>query len=203
MVSAKNEVPIHWGDGLWTLHSYEGQTCNDFDYFMENMQEKLEADRVVLAISADHNFRQDILPTYKHNREDKREPMLRQLLKQYALDNYECFQRPGLEGDDVLGILSTSKQVIKGEKIIVSIDKDMRTIPGLILNWNHAQHAVNTGHLEAFTDAIYEVTEEQADYFHLLQAFAGDTTDGYAGCPGIGMQSADEILSDEPHVNRR
>ncbi len=200
MCSATNENPIYWGDGLWTLHSYEESTLNDFDYFIETIASELRADRVVLTVSDDANFRKDILPSYKHNRTNKRQPMLRYLLKDHAENEYDCYKRPGLEGDDVLGILAGSHKIIKGERVIVSIDKDMKTIPGKILNWNHAWFAKNKGLIKSVEDAIFEVTDEQADYFHLLQTLAGDTVDGYGGCPGIGMQTADAILQEPAHV---
>jgi DNA polymerase-1 len=87
--------------------------------------------------------------------------------------------RPRLEGDDILGILATWQKV-RGEKVIVSIDKDMKTIPGLYCR-----------DLDA---GIVEVSEEEADNWHLIQTLAGDQTDGYPGCPGIGMDRAAKAI---------
>lgn len=187
-------------NGIWFQVADEVTGQCYIDNFIHDMQEALGADNVVCALSdRKANWRKDVLPSYKANRKDTVPPVLRWEFCDYIEEQYETFIRPGLEGDDVLGILSTSQR-IKGEKVIVSIDKDMKTIPGAILNWNHANAAVAQGVLKNVGQAIHIVTEEQADYFHLLQTLAGDPTDGYAGCPGIGMQTADEILRDTPHI---
>jgi DNA polymerase-1 len=39
-----------------------------------------------------------------------------------------------------------------------------------------------------------EVSEDEADYWHLFQTLTGDQTDGYSGCPGIGPKKAEAIL---------
>jgi len=71
---------------------------------------------------------------------------------------------------------------VKGEKVIVSIDKDMKTIPGLFIRWG-------TEDAE-----LIEVTEQQADYWHLYQTLTGDVTDGYKGLPGCGPKGAEKVL---------
>lgn len=189
-----------WGEGLWTLHAYECDATQWFDKFIADIMEKLNGTDLILALSDSENWRKDVLPTYKHNRAKTRPPMLRKFMNQYAIDNYNVMQRPTLEGDDILGILATSKTIVKGDKVIVSIDKDLKTIPCQILNWNHASSAVSSGLAKSVNDCVFTVTKEQADYYHLLQTLAGDTTDGYGGCPNIGLGTADTILSDEPHI---
>ena len=46
-------------------------------------------------------------------------------------------------------------------------------------------------------DPITEVTvtEDEANYRHMLQTLTGDTADGYPGCPGIGAVTAEKILT--------
>jgi DNA polymerase-1 len=86
--------------------------------------------------------------------------------------------RPNLEADDVMGIFSTNPKYKPGaKKIIVSIDKDMQTIPGWLFNPDKDYQP-------------WEVTKEHADRFHLAQALGGDQTDNYAGCPSIGFATA-------------
>ena len=67
---------------------------------------------------------------------------------------------------------------------MVTIDKDMSTLPGL----HYRLHQTVLG--------VFEVTEAQADLFHLKQGIAGDVTDGYAGCPGWGMETAEQYLAE-------
>ena len=186
--AAVAEKPIHWGDGLWTLHADENEARASVDRRLAEYMETLEADGMILSLSDKTNFRYNVYPEYKSNRKDKRQPMLREQLKQYCLDNYETFLRPGLEGDDVLGILATSPVIVKAqEKIIVSEDKDMRTIPGLYCNFKkYAEDGVRT------------ITENEATWWHMTQTLTGDTADGYPGLPGCGPKGAEKILGTDP-----
>lgn len=195
--AAMAEKPTHWGDGLWTLHSDFNEASAQMDDYLANLVEELHGDRLVIALSDSENFRKKVLPSYKENRADTRKPILLKPLRTHMAEHYEVWQRPGLEGDDVLGILSTSDKIIKGERVVVSIDKDLKTIPGLLINLKKAGEAKLEGAIEDIRDGIYEVTEEEADLFHLIQTVAGDATDGYSGCPGIGMLVAERILTGE------
>ncbi|WP_211876477.1 hypothetical protein [Plastoroseomonas hellenica] len=71
---------------------------------------------------------------------------------------------------------------------MVSIDKDMKTVPGLYVNADKRD-------LGALDSSV-----AQADYWHMYQTLIGDTTDGYTGCPGIGPKKAVAIL--EPFTDR-
>ena len=130
----------------------------------------------------------DVLPTYKENRKGVRKPLVLSALKEWVADEYETFIRPTLEADDVMGILATWGKFKKGyKKIIVSEDKDMKTIPAWL--WNPAKDA-----------KPWKVSEEEAQYWHMLQTLSGDATDNYDGCPGIGDVMADRILKKDPHI---
>lgn len=179
--AAAAEEPINWGDDLWTLHAYETPAKNALDDRIRSLTEKLEADEVIIALSDKDNFRKEILPTYKANRANVRKPMLLNVLKDYLRENFKVFERPRLEGDDVLGILATWKN-LKGDKIIVSKDKDFKTIPAKVYYANRPD------------DGVREISEHDADYFHMVQTLTGDTTDNYKGCPGCGPVKAEKVL---------
>jgi DNA polymerase I len=176
-----NEHPVQWTPELWTLHSELPPSTAHFDERINMLKEKLEADKVVLALS-DYTkpWRQKIMPTYKANRKATRKPVVFGPLREYAHETYDTYQKPGLEGDDVLGILLTHPKLIPGEKILVSLDKDMRTLPGEHYNFQK--------------DVRFTVTPAHADLYHMRQTLTGDTTDGYPGCPGVGPVSADKVL---------
>ena len=89
--------------------------------------------------------------------------------------------KPGLEGDDRLGILATRP----GNGIVVSDDKDLKGIPGQLFRPSK--------------DELLEINVEDADRFFLTQVLTGDTTDGYKGVPGIGPKKAEVILGTRPH----
>ncbi len=79
--------------------------------------------------------------------------------------------------DDAIGIDAT--RFADPENIVVSPDKDMKQIPSNL--WN-------------LSDDVVEITVEDGDRWHLIQTLSGDPTDGYSGCPGIGVKRATELL---------
>jgi DNA polymerase-1 len=202
MAALRVEVETQWDESLWTLHSDLDDGIMELDGMVQEIQEGLGADRVIMALSDydEPNWRLSVLPSYKQHRrgELKRRPIIWRPLREYIHETYETYQRPGLEGDDVLGILLTHPKVVKGEKICVSIDKDMNTLPGLHLNFDKARAAGDD-----LGDHVYEVSEAEADTFHMLQTIAGDAVDGYSGAPGWGMVRAERLLREgkvlEPH----
>jgi DNA polymerase-1 len=147
----------------------------------------LQADHALVCLSDKTNWRKQILPTYKSNRKDIERPILLDYVKQHLMDNFESIIYPGLEADDVMGILSTHPTKIEGKKIIVSEDKDMRSIPGWLYN---PSKDVNPQY----------ISEQEADRYHLYQTLTGDSTDGYKGCPGAGPVKANSLL-DSNHSN--
>ena len=176
------EQEIDWGEDLWTLHSNLDEAKALVETKLLRWQERFSAD-IVIGFSDSANFRKAVYPDYKGNRKSKRKPLAYKPLKQWMEGVWESYQRPGLEGDDILGILATHPKAIRGQKIIVSIDKDMKTIPGYV--WNPDKD----------DEPIFYSTEE-ADYWHLYQTLTGDTTDGYPGLPGCGPKGAEKVLED-------
>ena len=169
------EIEIDWGDDFWTLHADASAAKTAFDQEIRRLQKRLDTAEVTVALSDPHyNWRLEVLATYKQNRRGKRKPVVYRALKEYAKSRYETAEIPGLEADDVLGVLSGP------DHIIVSEDKDLKTIPGVLYN--------------PAKDSRVEITTEEADRNHLLQTLTGDSVDGYSGCPGIGPKRAAALL---------
>jgi DNA polymerase-1 len=181
--AAAVETEIDWGEDLWTLHSNLDEAKSVVINQIAGWAERLDAVGVVVSFSDSHNFRKDIYPLYKSNRKGKRKPVAYKPLVQWMSETWATYVRPGLEGDDVLGILSTSEVIIKGTKIIISVDKDFKTIPGYFFN------------PDKDTQPVF-ITRETADYMHLYQTLTGDATDGYPGLPGCGPKGAEKVLED-------
>lgn len=160
----------------------------ELDEQVEVLADQMEATKVVICLSSDPNWRKTVLPTYKGNRKGE-DPEYRAALKQHLIDNYECEQRPTLEGDDVMGILATDPDY-PGKKVIVSIDKDMQTIPTRI----YPKRSVNWLFNPDKDRKPRKVSENEADYFWMLQTLMGDSTDGYTGIPNVGPAKAQKIL---------
>ncbi len=157
---------------------------------IKSLEETFEADKSIIALSkvgqgGKDNYRKSILPSYKDNRNRKGyKPVGLPLLFEWLPTEFKTYAFDTLEGDDVLGILATHPTLVKGDKIIVSIDKDMKTIPSKLI-WR-------------IEDGIKEITKKQADYWHLFQTLTGDTTDNYKGCPTVGPKTAEKILASDP-----
>lgn len=181
--AARAEFKHDWGDGVFTWAADAKTAASDLDVKLARLMETLHGDRMVLAIKSGTNWRRAVYSGYKANRQDTKEPLARAALMEHVKANYEVFQRNSLEGDDVLGILATHPRLIEGEKIIVSIDKDMRSIPALVYNPDHPERGVQP------------VPEADADAFHMYQTLVGDKTDNYPGLAGCGPKKADLILA--------
>ena len=151
-----------------------------------DIQRNTDCNNAVLCFSDRQNFRKKILTTYKANRSGNRKPIAYAGLKEKLKKCYETFEKPTLEGDDIIGILATHPSIIKGRKVIYSQDKDLLQIPGR--------------HYNIKEKCFQEVTEEAANRHHYMQTLSGDRTDNYFGCPGIGPKKAEAVLdkTDEP-----
>lgn len=181
-VAAAGQRTTDWGDGDVTTHVEKLEDVTPIlDHKLERLKEQLEADQYVICLSCptEEGWRKKILPTYKAGRGPK--PELLGPLKGYLRETYRTYEKPSLEADDVMGILSTHPSIIKGQKIIVSIDKDMKTIPGWLFNPDKDTKP-------------RLISQEEADYWHLYQTICGDTADNYGGCPGAGPDKVDTIV---------
>jgi DNA polymerase-1 len=175
--AAASEQPINWGDGLWTLHSFENDVMIKIADFITGLMEKANTDKVEVALSDKHNFRKDVADYYKANRANTRRPMLLQYAKDFMADEYNGVIWKNLEADDVLGIKVTESD----EYLIWSSDKDLKTC--------HGRHLTDEG--EVYID------EQQADYWFLTQVLTGDSTDNYPGCPKVGAKTAEKLLAED------
>lgn len=172
-------------EGVWYFNGKDDEPAVHADYdeaikkveeYIDKVANHLKADALVICLTDETNFRLDIYPKYKHNRVGKRRPEFLRAVKDYLAETYQTYKRPGLEADDCMGILATHASLIRGEKIMVSEDKDMKTVPAMLFNPEKDQKA-------------RKVSETEAMRFHLEQTLTGDPTDGYPGCPGIGPKS--------------
>lgn len=160
----------------------------------------LEATGVQVYLSdPDSNWRTQIAGDYKAyrnssgmpqgTRDTLSRPLLLGRMKDYLRVKYGASHWPALEADDTLGILMTTPDLFPGRLVMVGRDKDFDTIPGL-------HHQIGRDYDGDGRPVTRTVTQEYADYWHMVQAFAGDRVDGYPGCPGIGMKRAMDILAE-------
>jgi DNA polymerase-1 len=184
---------IDWGDDQLSSVADLAAALQDLDGKVDGILQATGATRAIMCLTDSDraaNFRRSLLDSYKEHREQvgTARPMAYRGLRKWVRDHYEFRQIRGIEADDTLGILATVEQV-KGlrlppveERVIASIDKDLKTIPGWHYNWR--KHDLG----------VVEQTEEEADREHMLHTLIGDRTDGYPGAPGIGKVRAARLL---------
>lgn len=176
--AANVDYAMDWGDGFYTSMGDLHQAMALVTARIEEISKSFNNAHPTVALSCDGNYwRHDIYPAYKGNRTTIK-PVVLKALREEMQKVYECVMLPKLEADDVLGIFATSG-VLK-DPIVFSEDKDLDSIP--------CYRARKPG-------LLYKITPAEADYNHLVQAFTGDPTDGYPGCPGIGPKTAAKILA--------
>jgi len=181
---ASTEQEIDWGDDVWTLYTDLKQAKDVFNAAVDAITNKLRPDDILHCLS-DHqnNFRKQVDPTYKSNRKGTRKPVGYKALRDWIVDTYPSMTMPNLEADDVMGILATKPENI-GKCVVVSSDKDLKTIPCKLYR--------------PMQDELLEITEAEADRYFFHQTLTGDTTDGYKGCAGVGEKTAIKILGNKP-----
>jgi len=126
------------------------------------------------------NFRYDLAKTqeYKGNRRDNVKPAHYQHIREYLQTEWGAQVTEGCEADDAISI-----EAYRGDlesTVIVSVDKDMLTIPCWNFNFVTSTWVKNT-HWESLL-FLYE------------QILTGDRTDNIIGIHGIGPKKAQKIL---------
>jgi DNA polymerase-1 len=182
-IALNNEVETNWGDGLWTLHCDEALCKADVDSVIDDLGASLQADDYVIALTDSSNFRKDVLPSYKSNRKDKRKPITLKALREYVLEKHNGVVWKNLEADDVMGIMAT--EPTDEERIVVSIDKDLRTVPCKL-----SQDAMT----------VEQIPQRMADYWFMIQTLTGDKVDGYDGIEGVGIKTAEKLIKKYTNV---
>jgi DNA polymerase-1 len=177
------QVETRWERDVWMWHANAQEARCKVAQYMDELLERTDSDELFVALSdLDGNFRKSVCSSYKANRAGIKRPLLFGELRRFFLEEYEAVVFPNLEGDDVLGIMGTDPCHGDDEVVIASIDKDMKTVPGLHYDWTHHERGV------------VEITPWEAKRNHLIQTMTGDATDGYGGCPGIGPVRAAKVL---------
>ena len=174
------QTQVQWEDDIVTTATNLKEVQAQADAMIAYWQEQLGVKQLVICFSPKGGkyFRHNILESYKGTRKASQKPMGYHSLVEYLKDKYSYLQVPMLEADDTLGILATNGEYSRN--IIVSVDKDMLTIPCEYYNMDK--------------EITETVDTKLADYMHLYQTLVGDSTDNYKGCPGVGPKKAADIL---------
>lgn len=180
-----NQSNVDWDDdGEISSYVTEEKAILQVTEFINDLIRDVKGTEVVLVLSEYPGFRQELDETYKANRKSEK-PVLWKAIRdfiEWGDHNWPVESWYRLEGDDVLGILHTSPEY-EGRSTIVTIDKDLNTIPGRCYFWNHAEFGT------------MEISEHEAVHFHLTQVLTGDQVDNYKGLKGVGPVKAEQIIN--------
>jgi len=133
---------------------------------------------LALSCSRRKNYRRAEWATYKKNRDSQSSPDSLGFCREYLIEAYTTLVEPRIEADDILGVY-----VSRGDYIGVTIDKDLKCIPGYHWNPNKDKD-------------IRFISEEEADKAFYLQWMSGDSTDGIPGLWRIGPKTAIKFLDE-------
>ena len=141
-------------------------------------------DAVVVAMSCPrtHNYRRMLWPVYKQHRDYFQSPESMGVSIECIYDipsiTVRCVNH--LEADDLIGML-----VSEGRAIGVTVDKDLRQIPGW--HWNPDKESEPV-----------QVSGKEADKYFYQQWMTGDTTDNIWGLWKVGPAKAKKVLENHP-----
>jgi 5'-3' exonuclease len=174
-----------------------GQPTNavyGFSGFLCSLLEQTGASHVGVAFdeSLTTNYRTEIYPEYKANRDPAPEELKRQFAWARGVAEamgLKCYGDPQFEADDIIGTLSEHWRDQGHPVCVVTSDKDLTQLVRDGDYWwdfSRNQKLSPAGIKEKFG-----VTPEQiADYL----ALCGDSVDNIPGVPGVGPKSATALL---------
>lgn len=167
-----------------------GQATNAVWGFATMLAQVIDAEKPDhLAVAFDvkgGTFRNTMLPQYKGTRDAAPEDLLSQLpLIQSMLDalGVTYIEKPGYEGDDVIGTLATMGEQAKYKTLVLSGDRDaFQLVDDWVTVLYPGHHFKDLKHMtpEAVF-AKYKVTPAQ---YPDLAALRGETADNIPGVPG-------------------
>lgn len=143
------------------------------------------------------NWRHSIAPTYKAGRKHDPDlaPQLRLCRDLVGGLGIASVVQPGYEADDLIATYARLAEAEAMGVVIVSADKDLLQLlrPGVaIFNPMTRTMVDEWAVIERFGVAPHQIP--------CFQGLVGDTTDGYAGIPGVGPAAAAELLCGDPPV---
>jgi 5'-3' exonuclease len=157
---------------------------------IEGICHNVDATDKLILLSGKANFRDDLYPAYKANRDRTQKPTHYEDIRQYLVDVHKADVIVGSEADDALGwwqykdYIASSGDPLKAETCICTIDKDLDQVPGWHFNWR----------LDKGKGVMYWVDEADALHWFFQQWLVGDTADNIPGVPGIGNKTAEKLM---------
>ncbi len=154
-----------------------------------------DADLVaVIFYKARRNFRNEIYPAYKANRDDAPEnlipqfKLIRQACKAY---NIPMVEMDNYEADDLIATYAKMADDMGAEVSIISSDKDLMQLVNDNITMFDAMKNITIDRERVFEKfGVYP--EKVVD----IQSLAGDSSDNIPGVPGIGIKTASQLIEE-------
>jgi len=133
----------------------------------------------IVYLTGKGNFRDEVAITqpYKGNRDDKRVPVHKKLLRDFMVSEWNAQVVDGMEADDAIAIKATE---LDHNAIICSLDKDFKQVPCSMYDYTKK--------------VLTAVKKDDAMRWLYKQALMGDRVDNIPGIHGIGPKKADKII---------
>lgn len=145
----------------------------------------LDYDRLELFLTGKGNFRDEIatIRGYKANRIGTPKPVHYKAIRRYLRDRYKAVVVHGWEADDEVAMAAHAEQYHPDRVCIVSADKDLRTVPGRLYNFQRKEMSI--------------ISEQEAMVTFYRQILTGDATDNIVGCYKTGEAKAAKLIPDD------
>ncbi len=142
-----------------------------------------------------HTFRNDLFDGYKATRKPMPDELRSQIVplkKMLKLMDIQIAEQEGLEGDDIIGIIS--KKFLDTETIIVTGDRDSFQLVDDVTSVYFTKKGTSDVKIMTEKDLKneYGVTPKQ---FIDLKALQGDTADNIPGVAGVGPKTAQDLIA--------
>lgn len=168
------------GGHIWSRKEYEPieNVLQMVKYSLQQVLDLFKTNEYRIYIGGRGNFRNDIYPDYKANRDGVAKPRYYREIREYLVAHWGASLVDGMEADDAIGIDNSRTP----GAIIVAVDKDLDQLKGRHFNW--------------VTGVNYDVTAESGLRFFYEQLLSGDNADNIPGLKGVGAITAKKIVKE-------
>ena len=174
VTQCKNRL-CNMGDFLFTTIEDTGIMIGSVEYYITN---------------APKSVRRQISPIYKANRKPNKWV---NAIRKYLIEMDFAITHPEYEADDL--IFDRALELGEQNCIILTMDKDLKQIPGIHFNYYRPKVVNEKGEkISGDCVGLYVVTKEEAEYTFWLSMLTGDHGDNIKGIKGLGPKKGEAIL---------
>lgn len=157
-----------------------GGLQTDLERKLTRAGEKIDDFEVYL--TGKNNYREKIatIRQYKGNRDPSHKPVHYDAIREYLVKKWDAKVVHGYEADDAVAMAQHQSE--HESTVICSIDKDLKTVPGLNYNFRKKELSI--------------ISPLQAKRAFWTQVLQGDATDNIGGCYKVGPKKAAEIIGE-------